>query len=234
MNKGFILRYPYGDRYGVAKCLNVGLHRPEECSLVIAPEPPPSQAGFPNDGGVMCTRGETAVILPCPPGLTTSGCPDHDYSNVWGAGIGFDFNAEPGTAGESGKKKPFNPDAHGIKGVSFELDQVPASKLRVEFPQLLLDEEARAVNLPAGATTDDHPDGAPYWGATADFGASPVKASPDVNVIRWAQVRKPGAAPTYVFDKARMLGIQFHVLAVSSAPRSAYAFCVKNLTFLRE
>src|SRR6187402_2327489 len=23
--------YPYGDQYGVAKCTNVGLHKPEEC-----------------------------------------------------------------------------------------------------------------------------------------------------------------------------------------------------------
>lgn len=30
------------------------------------------------------------------PGLTTSGCPDNDYNDMWGAGIGFLFNVHSG------------------------------------------------------------------------------------------------------------------------------------------
>lgn len=104
----------------------------------------------------------------------------------------------------------------------------------MEFPQLLNDTETQAVGIPSGSTTDDHPDGAPYWEADKDFRASPVVASPGVNVIRWDRVKKPGPAATYTFDKARPLGIQFHVPAVASAPRGAYEFCVSKLTFLRD
>jgi len=179
--------YPYGDQYGVAKCLSIGLHLPEECSHITAPNPPPAM-GFPNTGGKMCTTGATAVILPCKTGVTTSGCPESDFSNMWGAGIGFDFNAEKGPPAGNGAKSTWDPDAHGVVGVSFELDTVPSPKLRVEFPMRLPDEEATAVNLPSGSTTDDHPDGAPYWGADTSFSASPVVTSPNVNVIRWDAV----------------------------------------------
>jgi hypothetical protein len=224
--------YPYGDRYGAAKCLNLGRHSPEECSLVTEPPPPPEGTGFANAGGVMCTRGETAVILACPPGLMTSGCPADDFSNMWGAGIGFDFNANKGPPEGDGAKRTWNPADHGVTGISFEIDRVPGPKLRVEFPQLLTEAEAQAVMLPGGSNTDDHPDGAPYWGADTNFSSSPVVPRPGVNVIRWDQIRKPGSAPTYVFDPARLLGIQFHVPAVQSEPRGSYEFCVSKLTFL--
>lgn len=224
--------YPYGDRYGVAKCVNVGQHLLDECSLITTPTPPPAM-GFPNEGGKLCTTGETAVILPCKPGVLTSGCPDMDYSNMWGAGIGFDFNANKGMPDGDGAKHPWNPDAHGITGVSFELDVVPRPGFRVEFPMVLLDSEATAVSLPSGSTTDDHPDGAPYWGATSSFGDSPVVVSPQVNVVHWDAVKKPGTSMSYVFDKARLLGIQFHVPAVKAAPRGSYNFCISKLTFLR-
>jgi hypothetical protein len=225
--------YPYGDRYGAAKCINVGMHLIDECSLVTSPKPPPD-IGFPNEGGKMCTTGETAVILPCKSGVTTQGCPTSDYSNLWGAGIGFDFNADKGMPEGSGAKHPWNPAEHGVTGLSFELDVKPVPGFRVEFPMLLLDGEAAQVALPSGATTDDHPDGAPYWGANSSFSDSPVLTSPGLNVVRWDNVRKPGSSPTYVFDKARLLGVQFHVPAVKTAPRGAYAFCISKLTFLRD
>ena len=223
--------YPYGDRYGVAKCLNVGRHAPDECSLITTPAPPPA-TGFPNQNAKLCTTGATAVILPCKAGVTTSGCPDHDFSNMWGAGIGFDFNALGGTDGGTTVKSPWNPDEHGVLGVAFELDAVPAPGLRVEFPLRLTDSEAQTVNLPPGSTTDDHPDGAPYWGGNASFSNSPV--SPGHNELHWAEVKKPGTTPSYVFDKARLLGIQFHVPAVQTSPPGAYSFCVSHLTLLRQ
>lgn len=223
--------YPYGDQYGVAKCLNVGLHQPDECSHIMTPAPPPAM-GFTNQGGKMCTSGATAVILPCKPGVTTSGCPDHDFSNMWGAGIGFDFNADKSTDAGPGAKNPWNPDTHGVVGVSFELDTVPAPGLRVEFPLRLTDAEAQSVSLPSGSTTDDHPDGAPYWGADTSFDNSPAVVG--VNVVRWEAVKKPGTTASYVFDKARLLGVQFHVPAVKTAPPGAYTFCVSHFTFLRQ
>ena len=59
--------YPYGDQYGVAKCINVGNHDPSECSTITSPDPLVS--GFENENGVMCTTGEVAVVLNCGPGV---------------------------------------------------------------------------------------------------------------------------------------------------------------------
>jgi hypothetical protein len=229
--------YPYGDQYGDgpgdAKCIRVGMHMPADCSTITSPLPPPAM-GFPNTGGKMCTTGEVAVIPPCKPGVMTSGCnppPGKDYSNVWGAGIGFDFNADKGEDG--GAKHTWDPAMYGVVGVSFEIDMVPAAGLRVEFPiQLTPDELAKVTPpLPAGSTTDDHPDGAPYWGATDKFPNSPVMAGVANKVIFATNVKPPRT--NYEYEPKRMLGIQFHVPA-SGAARSQYAFCISNLTLIRQ
>jgi hypothetical protein len=231
--------YPYGDQYGDgpgdAKCLRVGMHTPEECSTIFTPPPPPAM-GFANEGGKMCTTGQVAVIPACKPGVSTSGCsgtPSKDYSNVWGAGIGFDFNANKGGMDGDGKKNMWNPAMYGVIGVSFEIDTVPTAGLRVEFPIQLTDLEAGAVSppLPPGSSTDDHPDGAPYWGATSSFPNSKVVAGAVNRIIFATDVKPPRT--NYEYKPEKMLGIQFHVPA-ASAMRSDYAFCISNLTMLRE
>jgi hypothetical protein len=232
--------YPYGDQYGNrpsdAKCIRVGMHTAAECSLISSPTPPPAvgdppTTGFPNVGGEMCTTGEVAVIPACKAGVTTSGCPMKDYANVWGAGIGFDFNANKGPPDGDGAKRTWDPGMNNVIGVSFEINNVPLAGLRVEFPILLTPAEATAASLPEGSSTDDHPDGAPYWGATSSFPNSPVVAG-GVNRIIFATDVKPPRT-NYEYKPEKMLGIQFHVPAASAA-RSPYNFCVKNLTFLRQ
>src|SRR5215213_10131571 len=96
---------------------------------------------------------------------------------------------------------------------------------------LLTDAEAAAVVPPLamGATTDEHPDGAPYWGASSTYPASPVV--PGVNRVTWADIHPPRT--NYVFDTARMLGVQFHVPAVAAAPKGEYDFCISNVVMLR-
>jgi hypothetical protein len=228
--------YPYGDQYGVpGKCITTGLHMPADCSEIDTPVPPllgvPPTMGnpFTNTNGVMCTKGRTAVIKPCNSGVTTEGCPTNDYANMWGAGIGFDLNAQKGEDG--GMKSTWDPAAYGIIGFSFDIDQVPlATKLRVEIPVLLTAEEAAAVGLPEGSTTDDHPKGAPYWGATSAFPPSPVQ--PGTNKILWSNIVHP-ITTAVTFVPSRMLGIQWHAPAVAAAPKGEYEFCVSNITFLR-
>ncbi len=211
--------YAYGDKYGVAKCTNVGLHAPEECSSISSPNPLVS--GFPNEGGVMCTTGETCVVLNCGPGIPACAEGTPDYSNMWGAGIGLDLNAEGATDAGPGAKFPYNPDDHGVIGVAFDIDRVPLGTLRVEFP----------IELPDGSTTEDHVDGSPYWEANDRYPPSPVQVGR--NEFRWADVRAPRT--TYAFDHTKILAIQFHVPAVTSGTsRSPYEFCISNLTFLTE
>jgi hypothetical protein len=212
--------YPYGDKYGVAKCTNVGMHSPEECSTITSPDP--LVPGFPNTDGVMCTTGETAVVLPCGPDIPMCAPGMPDYSNMWGAGIGLDLNAEGATDAGPGAKHPWNPDEHHVVGFAFDIDMVPLPKLRVEFPMV----------LPDGTSTEDHPDGSPYWGAEGDgsYPASPVEAH---NEFRWADVKPPRM--NYEFDRTKIVAIQFHVPAVTSGTtRGAYTFCISNLTFLTE
>ena len=211
--------YPYGDKYGVAKCTTVGMHAPDECSTIFSPDP--LVTGFENEGGVMCTRGETTVVLSCLPDVPNCPPGTPDYSNMWGAGIGLDLNAEGATDAGPGAKHPYDPDEHGVVGIAFDIDQVPLPKLRVEFP----------IVLPDGTSTEDHPDGSPYWGATSDYPPSNVAVGH--NEFRWDEVATPRT--NYIFDPTKILAIQFHVPAVTSGTtRGAYEFCISNLTFLRE
>jgi hypothetical protein len=227
--------YPYGDQYGAAKCTSVGLHDPADCSNITSPPPPPAM-GFENVGGKMCTTGEVAWIQACKAGVTTEGCPDKDYSNLWGAGIGFDLNANKGAPEGDGLKKVWDPTAYNITGFTFEIDVIPTPKLRVEIPIMLTEDEKNNAMPPvtAGNTTDDHPKGAPYWGATSSYPASPVIVGK--NTVRWTDIKYPVSVPgtNYVaFDVKRILGIQFHVPAVGTAPKAPYNFCISNLTFIR-
>lgn len=209
--------YPYGDKYGEAKCTMVGLHAPEECSTITSPDP--LVPGFPNTDGEMCTSGETAVVLGCKEGVPRCTLGSPDYSNMWGAGIGLDLNAEGAPSGEPAPKAPWNPDEQGVVGIAFDIDVVPPPGLRVEFP----------IVLPDGSTTENHVDGSPYWGAKSNYPNSDVK--PGRNQFRWAEVAVP--TMNYAFDRTQILSIQFHVPAVTTgANRGAYSFCVKNLTFL--
>lgn len=209
--------YPYGDQYGKAKCTLVGLHMPSECSLITSPDP--LVTGFPNEGGVMCTRGEVAPIIPCKPDVPACNVGTPDYSNVWGAGIGLDLNALG--AEQGGVKSAWDPAAHGVTGVAFRIDKVPPAGLRVEFP----------ISLPDASSTEDHVDGSPYWGASPQYPPSRVVAG--VNQFRWSDVRAPKTS--YAFETARILAIQFHVIAVPvNGIRSPYEFCVSDLTFLRD
>jgi hypothetical protein len=211
--------YPYGDKYGVAKCTTVGMHTPEECSTITSPDP--LIPGFPNTEGVMCTTGETAVVLPCGAGVPLCSPGDPDYSNMWGAGIGLDLNAEGAADGGTGAKHAYNPDLHGVVGIAFEIDEIPQPLLRVEFPMILPDE----------SSTEDHPDGSPYWDADSGYPPSPVEVGR--NELRWDDVKSP--RENYAFDRTKILAIQFHVPAITSGSmRGAYHFCIKNLTFLTQ
>lgn len=239
--------YPYGDQYGTGngakKCLTYGNHMSSECATITSPDP--TMMAFTNTNGEMHTEGTAEKVLPCVAGsmaatIPTSGCTGagmaggNDYSSMWGAGIGFDLNAD---GGDSGMKHTWDPAAVGVVGIQFTIDQVPLGGLRVEFPMQLLATEAAMDTPPVTTmppTTDDHSSGAPYWGAQrlgdAKYPSSPVVAG--VNTVLFAtdvQVPKLGA---YVWDPSRMLGIQFHV-PTSTSSSSTYSFTISKVTFLR-
>jgi len=251
--------YPYGDRYGAAKCTTVGMHPLDTCSLVTSPAPPPA-TGFPNEGGKMCTSGQTAVILPCATGVTTSGCPASDYSNMWGAGIGLDFGLPAEGGGPPSERDPltrvpWNAIAHGVTGVSFDFSWNDPSVrsepyVRVGFPMLLPDdEESRTIEktavlrdgsvvmpgklLPVGTTSEDHPSGSPFADAPPDWTNDNVSAiRAGYNEIRWSRVKAPPESH-YEFNPRALYGVLFQV-PTSTTGRLPYAFCVSHLALLRD
>jgi len=236
--------YPYGDQYGTgegdSKCTTFGGHMASECAQIVSPPPPPAM-GFTNVDGAMHTEGTVEGLLACVPTsmaamIGTSGCPDHDYSNMWGAGIGFDINADPGELG--GAKHTYDPVAHNVIGIRFTIDAVPLPGLRVEFPMLLQDADAAKdtpISLPSGSTTDSHSAGAPYWGAQlkgdAKYPTSPVMAG--VNTVLFDTDVQPPKLSAYAWEKNRMLGVQFHV-PVNGPSSGAYSFTISNFELIRD
>jgi len=270
--------YSYGDQYGTpARCTEWGGHAAADCSAVFSPPPLPA-LGFTNVDGKMCTQGEAAkldkckedAMLPCP---TKDGL---DFANMWGAGIGLDFDLDvddpeqPERATDSDHRHVWDPDAHRVVGVAFDLEafdlerpdvgDVPYPNLRVEFPMLLPDgtrlppnvatvlgDTLRAADgprdLPSGSTSDEYPGGSPFWGAPRGsppkWGGANNDASPAVqghNEFLWQDVSAPPDAwSEYVFDRRKILSIQFHVPALTKDPvRLPYSFCISHLAFLRE
>lgn len=245
--------YPYGDQYGTGngakKCLTYGNHMSSECAQITTPDP--TMMAFPNVSGAMHTEGTSETVLPCvmdsmAATIPTSGClgqgaaGGNDFSSMWGAGIGFDLNADPGDgSGGPGVKHPWNPAMYGVIGIKFTIQGLPPSGIRVEFPiQLTADEAAQdtppiTTNPP---TTDDHSAGAPYWGAQAKgdkmYPPSPVQEGD--NTVLWTDVQVPKMG-AYTWDPTnipQMLGIQFHVPTSPSGP-APYSFTISNVTFIR-
>jgi hypothetical protein len=167
----------------------------------------------------MCTSGMAAQVIP------RSGSPSPDYADLWGAGIGLDFN---NPRGDAGTKQPF--DLSRFTGLSFDFSgtNIPAGQIRVIFPF-----------MGQGAGIDSLGD-PPYWAATTTDNASPLLggATPATNVVRWNKVLGPAyltvqTPPTTPapFDPSKAYGIGFEVIANASTT-TPYAFCINNLTLL--
>ena len=151
--------YAYGDQYDYpSRCTTIGLHSPDQCSRIDTPDALP-KLGFYNSNGKMCTAGQVAMVINCPPGAgigCESGGPD--YSNIWGAGIGLDFGLE--VAGGDNPtaflrlpimRQAWDPTTHHVAGVSFDLNwfSKDAPHMRVEFPFIL----SKTTRLPSGKGT---------------------------------------------------------------------------------
>jgi hypothetical protein len=195
--------YVYADSLGSngmppGACQSVGMHTDAECSKVTKPAPvSPFAPSDETPAQKLCTAGTVEAVL------NLNGSPD--YSNMWGAGIGLDFN----NAG--GNKLPFDATAAGVKGVSFKIDVAPVVGMRVEFPDAVTNNKSAA-----------------YWEATTSYGPSPVMAG--VNTILWDKVKSPSVVDVPPLDPSKLMGIQFHVV---SGTAGAYEFCISEMTLLK-
>jgi hypothetical protein len=211
--------YAYGDGVGSAAspastdaansdCQKKGGFTADKCSQIDSPKPGDV---FPPDTttGAMCTSGTAAMVLP-----GSSGSPD--YSDLWGAGIGLDFNNPGGDAGVKGTW-----DGSAYAGIEFDFSgtMIPSKAMRVNFP-----------------FTGEHGTDSPYYqGATQAF--STLTNNSHV-VIHWSDVGGPkylsdsGTTPP-AFDPTKIQSIQFQVFT-NTASATPYAFCVNNLSVIKK
>jgi hypothetical protein len=189
--------YAYADSLGdnampPGNCQTKGGHSDAECSKVESP----AAGSFTNTGGMMCTKGTVEVVLAA------------DYSNMWGAGIGLDFN---NSGGDTPVKGAF--DASSVAGVSFVLTRKPLAGLRVEFPQ---------------TATEGSADGNDYADASSTYPVSMLTEG--ANTVMFDRVKGPKG---HVFNPADLLGVQFHVPTTTTAA-SSFDYCISDLTLIKK
>jgi len=90
----------------------------------------------PDDGDSMCAMGVVKPLRPCANDPIVCNDDGLDYGNMWGAGIGLDFNAVSSEREKA--REPWDARAVHIRGVSFDLDsRWDTSLIRVGFPVML-------------------------------------------------------------------------------------------------
>jgi hypothetical protein len=142
-----------------------------------------------------------------------------DYSDIWGAGIGLDFQNPRGDAGA--EKGYFDMTPYVGIGFDFTGDVIPIDEMRVNFP----------FN---GESSDR--DEIPFWdGATRS--SSPLTNGAHVEV-QWTDVAPvqyldQGLPAPPPLDKTQVASIQFLVFT-NNATTAPYNFCVNNLTLLTD
>jgi hypothetical protein len=193
------------------------------CSQINNPKP--GQPFAPTDATTskMCTDGTAAVVL-------QKGS-SYDYTDMWGAEIGVDFN-NPG--GDAGMKSTV--DLSAYKGIYFEISgsNIPANAMRVNFP-----------------FTGQHNTDAPYWqGATMMFSpipttggkfeaywsSCPTAKANDANCTiggpyYLSQQNPPTDFTKYLFDPKVAESVTFQVTTNQNSA-TPFNFCVSNLALI--
>lgn len=204
--------YAFGDGWGLngappGVCETAGLHPPSACSVITFPPPAsPSDAG---DGGLTSTFPQSTPGTMCLSGTATQVL-GADYTNMFGIGIGLDFN------NQSNATMPYDATAHNVIGFSFTVSGVPAGAgIRVELP------------IPATDATGD------AWSLTITADGSYTvdlsTAAGDPYGLRPAFAPRGTQPP---FDATQLESIHFHVpttnLAATVIPTAA-PLCVSSL-----
>jgi hypothetical protein len=148
--------------------------------------------------GAMCLTGTAAKVLAT------------DYANIYGIGIGLDFN------NQGGMQLPYDAPAHKVTGFSFDLTGVPPGGIRVEFPTT--DTNASGFDsYSIVAAGDGH-----YVADLTTSATDPHKLHPSFT---------PATGMTEPpFNPANLLAIQFHVATNTTAAIPVTGMCVNNLT----
>jgi hypothetical protein len=213
--------FAYGDELGSngappGDCQKTGGFMASQCSMITFPPGPSTgpEAGpatfppFPVDGGpgplgTMCLSGKAAQV----PAVGAT----FDYSDVFGIGIGLDFNNPHGTV------MPY--DASKITALTFTvagLPTDPGTRVNIEFQE------------PA---TDVAPNDAWQYQIIAN-GPTTVylTTGPGAGQLSPAFTAPAGSPPQPAFDPTMIEGIQFHVVTNTMNPINVAALCISDLT----
>jgi hypothetical protein len=226
--------FVYGDSIGTngmpggGDCQNAGFSN-GECSSVSWPplggvsdaEAPDGAAvplGFPTGGpngtdgaSAMCLSGVLAKVIAKADGGTTL-----DYSDIWGLGIGLDFNNPNGTAGT------WNSVMNSVVGFSFTVSGYPTGgkALSVEFPTpatVAAGNDTYAIQI----TKDGNYTAMLTKAATPAYGGDGPELSLAFN---------PTSFTAAAWDPTMITAIQFHLLPATAGTTPVTDFCVSNLS----
>jgi hypothetical protein len=204
--------YGYGDCWGTngappGNCETAGGHPSSACSSITFPTAPSaSDAGeggavavfTQTTPGTMCLSGTAAKIIGSPP----------DYSNIFGIGIGLDFN------NVGGVKMPYDAPTNKVTGFSFTVTGVPTGGIRVELPTT--DTTAMGSDSYAITVMRDGTYTADLMSGTAAPALSPSFAATGFT--------EPA------FKPANLLSLQFHVVTNVTAAIPVANLCVSNVS----
>jgi hypothetical protein len=211
--------YAYGDSWGSnaappGDCQTKGGFTNTQCSSITFPPPfMPSDAGgdaaaantFPQTtAGEMCLTGTAAKVIP------KSGSSAADYSDIFGIGIGLDFN------NVGGVKMPYKAKTNNVIGFKFHLTGVPTGGIRVEFPIMATDASGDSYALPATVVKAD-----------GDYTADMTTTATDPHPLSPSFTLSTGTEPP--FDPDGIESIQFHVVTNTTAAITVAKMCVSNL-----
>jgi hypothetical protein len=183
--------YAYGDDWGTngappGDCETKGMHMASTCSTITFPpaamESDAGDGGFTSSfpqstPGTMCLSGTAAKVLAS------------DYTNMFGIGIGLDFN------NQGGVKMPYDATMNHVVGFSFTIAGIPTgASVRVELP------------IPATDSSGD------AWSLTVmtngSYTVDLTTSASDPHSL------KPSFTPTGTqpaFDATKLESIQFHI-----------------------
>jgi hypothetical protein len=203
--------YAYGDDWGTngappGNCETMGNHDATACSSITSPPPAMMADGgwvssfMQMTPGTMCLTGTAAKVV------------GGDYSNIFGIGIGLDFN------NQGGVKMPYNATMNNVVGFSFDISGIPSTAtVRVEFPEAATNASGDAWAITASPNTTSYAVG---LSSTAMGGLLPLKPSFTSTTTQPA------------FDATAVQSIQFHVPTTTSAAITVSNLCVSNLQAL--
>lgn len=185
--------YPYADSLGMngmppGDCQGDGFTT-DQCSTI--------SVTYDAVAGKICATGTAAMVANDMTGMPA-------YSQIWGAGIGFDLNS---TGGDASTKMPYDAAAHHVAGVSFDIDNLPVgAELRVEFPT-----PAMATTAHYDIVNDNHFEA--RFDQAALFYTTPADMTP--------------------IDTTMINSFQWHV-ATNTKAAVPFNFCLSNIKVIME